>query len=244
MSAEEPPLPREHPLLGRGFSGRDVGPEPDSARTFLRGLKALIGPYEPFNPDEAAETPEQQFLNWLETAVAAGVPEPHAMTLSTVDEDGSPDARVLTLKDLSAAGWCFATSRMSAKGKQLTARPQAALTFYWTSLGRQVRVRGTVVDLGPEVGAADFLARSSSARAVALLERQSRVLEADETLDSALAGAEARIDADPDAVASSWAVYLLTPATVEFWQGDCGRRHTRLQYVQGGESWIKRRLWP
>ena len=216
----------------------------DSARVLLRSLKALVGPYAPFNPEEAAETPERQFLNWLQAAVIASVPEPHAMTLSTVDEDGLPDARVLLLKDLSAAGWGFATSRMSAKGRQLAVRPQAALTFYWPSLGREVRVRGPVADLGPEAGAADFLARAPGARAVALSDRQSRVLERDEALEETLAVAQARIDAHPDVIASSWAVYRLKPAAVEFWQGDAGRRHTRLQYIRQGESWITRRLWP
>lgn len=244
MSAHAPPCSAQNGPLGRGSPGSDVAPGPDSAQGLLRSLEALAGPYTPFDPSDAADTPEQQFLRWLGAAVAAGVTEPHAMTLSTVDEDGLPDARVLLLKDLSAAGWCFATSRTSEKGRQLASQPQAALTFYWPLLGRQVRVRGAVVDLGPEAGRADFLARGRGSRAVALLERQSRVLDADETFGRALAGAEAHLDAHPDATAASWTVYLLRPSAVEFWQGDAGRRHTRLQYVQAAEGWTRRRLWP
>jgi pyridoxamine 5'-phosphate oxidase len=217
--------------------------EPDDVRSLLRSLATLRGPYPLFDPDKAADRPDQQFLHWLTAAVAAGVSEPHAATLSTVGEDGGPDGRVLLLKDVGAKGWCFATSRRSVKGDQLTARPKAALTFYWPSMGRQVRVRGSVLDLGPDVGRADFLSRSRGARAVALLDRQSDVIASEETLESALSRANLQLDAEPEATSPSWAVYRVEPSTVEFWQADPERRHTRLQYVFD-DGWRKRRLWP
>ena len=218
--------------------------QPDAVRDLLRSLPALAGPFEPFDTDLVAGTPEGQFLRWLRGAVAAGVPEPHAMTLSTVDAEGLPDARVLLLKDVGTAGWCFATSRISAKGVQLAGRPGAALTFYWPGLGRQVRVRGEVVDLGPEAAAADFAARGRGARALALAERQSQVLEREADLGVALADAQSLIDAEPGVIAASWTLYAVQAETVEFWQADEERRHTRLQYVREGGGWSTRRLWP
>jgi pyridoxamine 5'-phosphate oxidase len=47
--------------------------------------------------------PLELFVSWLHDAIDAGVSEPHAMTLSTVDDEGAPDARVLILKDLNTA---------------------------------------------------------------------------------------------------------------------------------------------
>ncbi len=103
--------------------------------------------------------PTLLFERWLCEAIDEGVPEPHAMTLSTCDGGGVPDARILILKDVDEQGWWFATSRVSAKGGQLGERPAAALTFYWPLQARQVRVRGPVVTGSPERSAADFLAR-------------------------------------------------------------------------------------
>ena len=54
-------------------------------RTVLRGLAALSGQYPPFVVSDAADNPTDQFSDWLDAAIKAGVPEPHAMTLSTVD---------------------------------------------------------------------------------------------------------------------------------------------------------------
>lgn len=213
-------------------------------RALLRGLAALAGPFVPFDPAAAAATPEAEFLAWLRLAIAQGVAEPHAMTLSTVDGDNFPDARLLLLKDLDEKGWHFATSRLSAKGRQLAANRSAALTFYWPSLGRQVRIRGEAVDLGAAAGAADFRARGRGARAVALTERQSAPLADRAALDAAIAAQEARLDAEPEAVASSWAVYAVAARTVEFWQGDTKRRHVRLLYSRGPGGWTKQALWP
>ncbi|CAN5641259.1 pyridoxal 5'-phosphate synthase [soil metagenome] len=114
----------------------------------------------------APEHPVPLFVEWLCHAIDSGVPEPHAMTLSTIGS-GRPSARVLILKDVTAgdAGWHFASSAASPKGVQLRANPVAALTFYWPTLGRQIRVEGAVTVDPSEVALADFLARSPEARA-------------------------------------------------------------------------------
>ncbi|MFG2710566.1 pyridoxamine 5'-phosphate oxidase family protein [Streptomyces goshikiensis] len=106
--------------------------------------------------------------------MADGVRDPHAMTLSTVDPAGDPDARVLILKGMDASGRRFAGHAFSPKGGQLTCHPRAALTFYWPEQGRQVRIRGGVTPGSAEDNAADFPDRSLTARAESLVGRQSR----------------------------------------------------------------------
>ena len=166
------------------------------------------------------------------------------MTLSTVGDDGSPDARVLILKDLDEQGWHFATSAASPKGVQLSHHPEAALTFYWPKVGRQVRIRGMVVALGRDVNAADFLARPPGSRAGALLARQSDVLASPADLDAALSEQYERMARQPDLVAPAWTVHAMRPQCVEFWQGDTQRRHTRLRYRLTPTGWEKELLWP
>lgn len=213
------------------------------AREFLRSLPVFDGALPAFDAAAAPGSPVELYLEWLRHAVASGVPEPHAVTVSTVDGGGRPDARVVILKDVGPAGWSFASSTASAKGRQLAAVPAAALTSYWIPLGRQVRVRGTVQETGPAAAAADFLARSPDARAEALLERQSQVVAPGGDAAADLAAARARLDAEPGLVARSWRVYLLVPEEVEFWQASKARLHTRLRYRRDGDSWVRERLW-
>ncbi|MFJ8043959.1 pyridoxal 5'-phosphate synthase [Kitasatospora sp. NPDC096147] len=217
--------------------------EHDAGREWLRGLAVFAGRLPGFDPASAPADPVRLFTAWLTEAVAEGVREPHAMTLSTVDAEGAPDARVLILKGVDTSGWQFATHALSPKGGQLTARPQAALTFYWPDLGRQVRVRGAVAPGTAEESAADFLARSPAARAEALTGRQSRRVDGPEAgPDDALAEAVARIEREPSLVDPAWTRYTLAATRVEFWQASPDRSHVRLRYDRDGGRWERYRV--
>ena len=133
-------------------------------RERLRALPVLGTDLPGLDPDAAPDDPVDLFVAWLEDAVDAGLPAPHAATLSTADAGGRVDARTLILQDVGPDGWSFATRSDSPKGAALAENPHAALTFLWRERGRQVRVRGPVVRLGPEASAADF-SRGPSSRA-------------------------------------------------------------------------------
>jgi pyridoxamine 5'-phosphate oxidase len=216
---------------------------PSPTREMLRGLHALAGPFKR-DHDSSFTHPAEMFVAWLRDAIAAGQPEPHAMTLSTVDTEGCPDARVLILKDVDADHWSFASTRTGPKGLQIAANPNVALTFYWPLLGRQVRVRGEATDLGAAVGAADFHARSREARAVALMERQSDALDRPEQVEAMYNRQLDRLAADPELTSARWAAYAVAPREVEFWQGSEDRRHWRLRFTREGAAWRKTLLWP
>ncbi|WP_239083992.1 pyridoxine/pyridoxamine 5'-phosphate oxidase [Asanoa ishikariensis] len=215
-----------------------------SIRDLLRGLPVFARPLPRFAPADTPGSPDALFVSWLAEAVDAGVVEPHAMTLSTVDGDGLPDTRVLLLKEVDDRGWQFATSAGSAKGRQVAGTAAAALGFYWREQGRQVRVRGTVAALDPQTSAADFRARPVSSRVASLASEQSAVLADPPDLERALATAEAAVAADPDTPCADHTVYAVTPTSVEFWQGDADRRHVRLRYRRSGDTWHKELLWP
>ncbi|MFJ7168509.1 pyridoxal 5'-phosphate synthase [Streptomyces globosus] len=200
-----------------------------------------------FDAASAPAEPGVLFREWFVHAVQAGQVEPHTMSLATVDPQGRPDARILMLHDADSRGWHFASHSTSAKGRQLAARPDAALVFYWPAVARQVRVRGRVAALGPEVSRADLAVRSRGALAAALTGRQSEVLGSADELEAASAAAWARAAAEPDAVAPTWTAYVLEPVEVEFFQGDAARRHVRLRYRRdspGAAAWARELLWP
>ncbi|MFJ4620073.1 pyridoxal 5'-phosphate synthase [Streptomyces sp. NPDC088812] len=197
-----------------------------------------------FDPAAAPAEPLPLFARWLAEAAAAGEREPHTMTLATAGEDGLPDARIVMLHGADADGWSFATHATSDKGRQLAARPYAALTFYWPTLGRQVRVRGPVVVAPAEAARADLRMRSTGALAAALTGRQSEVLGSVEELASASEAAWERARRDPATPSPTWTLYRLRPEAVEFFQGDERRRHVRLRYWRNAGEWVAELLWP
>ena len=84
--------------------------------------------------------PLVQFGVWFEEAAAEGIYEPHAMTLSTVGEDGLPSSRYVLLRGVDDRGFRFFTSYHSAKGARPRRQPgRAALTWGWLEQHRSVR---------------------------------------------------------------------------------------------------------
>lgn len=210
----------------------------------LEKLVSLKGPFASFMLNEVPETPDKLFISWLQDAIKQGIQEPYAMTLSTIDAQENPDARILILKRIDERGWYFATSRAGKKGRQIQRQPRATLTFYWPPLGRQIRIRGIVTEMGPEESAIDFLRRSDVARAVAMTERQSMRLTSLSELDIAIAQQHQKLKQQPDIVAPSWTLYCLQANEVEFWQASTDRIHQRLLYVLQNDFWKKHLLWP
>jgi pyridoxamine 5'-phosphate oxidase len=128
-------------------------------RDRLRALPAFPEHLTEFDPTTAPARADELFAIWLDDAVERGVLQPHAFTLSTAGPNGHVTARTLILKDLFHGQWVFAGARSTRKGIYLAANTNAALTFYWPQLGRQVRVTGVVDELPSEVAAADWAAR-------------------------------------------------------------------------------------
>lgn len=211
----------------------------------LRQIPSLKAPLPDLDLSEMPATPHEAFAHWLEGAVAAGIREPHAMTLSTVDENGWPDARVLILKNVDARGWHFATNSRSPKARHIERQQKVALTFYWPALGRQIRLRGQAMALSAQECAEDFLSRPVSSRISAIASRQSEVLANDKDYVQRLAGAQAFLKANPAHVDPGWRVYAVAPTVVEFWQGATDRNHKRWRYTvfQDGAGWDTARLW-
>lgn len=189
--------------------------------------------------------PIVQWQRWHDEAFDAGVAEPNAMTLSTVDADGLPDARIVLVRDVDDRGLGFFTNYRSAKSRQLDARPAAAATFGWLDLHRQVRARGRVERMDAAESDAYFATRPRSSQLGAWSSPQSEPIVDRSSLDDLVAATERRF-ADVDAVPRPphWGGWRLVPSTWEFWQGRPSRLHDRLQYEPDGDGWTVRRLAP
>ncbi|BBB01813.1 putative pyridoxamine 5'-phosphate oxidase [Actinacidiphila reveromycinica] len=230
-------------------SGQDAGRREDEAllaRT--RAVPVLAGPLPHLDPERVPDAPGPLFAEWLAAAIDAGVPEPQVMTLSTAAPDGTPSARVLILRGIDSAGcaYDFASDSRTRKGRDLAANPRAALTWYWPALGRQIRMAGPVVVLGPDATARDFLGRGEHARAAAFAGPPSAPLDSAARYVEALRVARDLVAAEPDRVPATHTLYRLRADEAEFWQADPARFHVRVRYGRqpGGRGWSRTLLWP
>lgn len=193
-----------------------------------------------------SSNPIEQFEEWFKVACASSTPEPNAMVIATADAAGNPSARVVLLKEVNAQGFVFFTNYDSRKGKELAARPKAALVFNWLELQRQVRIEGRVEKLSEDDSTTYFQSRPKGSQIGAWASPQSEIIPDRNILEdkkTALEQSYAETAALPKP--ANWGGFLVVPQRIEFWQGRSSRLHDRLLYeAQEDGSWQLLRLAP
>ncbi|WP_420150472.1 pyridoxamine 5'-phosphate oxidase [Spirosoma sp.] len=188
--------------------------------------------------------PIAQFRLWFDAALNAHVPEPNAMHVSTVTAEGRPDGRIVLLKDVSDTGFTFFTNYESRKGKELTARPFATLTFFYPELERQIRIEGRVEKVSPEESDAYFNSRPRGSQIGAWVSQQSTVIDSRSVLENRQRELEAQFAGQPVPRPPYWGGFRVIPDVLEFWQGRPSRLHDRIRYRKDGDNWLIERLSP
>ena len=197
---------------------------------------------------DVGDEPMLEVARWVAEAEAAAVPEPHALTLATVDERGLPSARIVLARRVDLTGVVFFTNYESRKGHDIAATGRAAMLFFWPVLERQIRIEGTVAPLPAADSDAYFLSRPLGSRLGAWASPQSRTISGREALEAAYEKVQDELgDAPPRP--PFWGGYLLSPTLVELWQGRKSRLHDRLVWrardvAAGPPGWTRERLAP
>ena len=188
--------------------------------------------------------PLRQFGRWLADAERAGVDEPNAMVLSTLDATG-PTSRTVLLKGLTGDAFEFVTNSGSRKGRALGGDGRVSLLFPWYPLQRQVLVDGDAVPAPEAMSDAYWASRPRGSRIGGWASRQSAPIEDRAALEARVDLVEQRFaGADDVPRPPFWGAWLVTPRRVEFWQGRASRLHDRLVYSPAGTGWSIERLQP
>jgi pyridoxamine 5'-phosphate oxidase len=198
----------------------------------------------PLLEDQVDPDPLVQFQRWFSEAVAAGVPEPEAMTLATSTPLGDVSARMVLLRGVDERGFRFFTNRDSRKGRDLAANPRAALVFHWHALGRQVRISGRVHETSTEESAAYFATRPRGSQLSAWASEQSEPIGSRAELERRVVEVAARFEGVEVPPPPRWGGYVVEPEEIEFWQRRLDRLHDRLRYARRGDAWVLERLMP
>ncbi|WP_419419537.1 pyridoxamine 5'-phosphate oxidase [Legionella sp. D16C41] len=195
--------------------------------------------------DNIVQNPFDLFKSWFAEILTVEKSDPNAMVLSTVDEQGYPDSRVVLLKGLEHETFIFYTNYKSKKASQLERVPYAALNFYWPQMSRQVRIRGEVRKTSAAQSDAYFATRPLESQVSAVASPQScpiqnrQILEENYNKQELIYKQNQRLTRP-----QNWGGYYLIPHEIEFWQGRDKRLHDRLQYYKENEQWAYQRLAP
>lgn len=181
---------------------------------------------------------------WLAEAEKTEPINPNAAALATVRRDGGPAVRMVLIKDLGPSGPVFYTNLDSRKGDELRHDQRAALCLYWKSLGRQVRLEGSVTPVADVEADAYFASRPRESQIGAWASHQSQPITDRRELEAAVAAISEHHAGRAVPRPPHWSGFRLTADLIEFWTERPSRLHDRIEYRRRDGAWIARILSP
>jgi pyridoxamine 5'-phosphate oxidase len=220
--------------------------QPEISREAISAMRRSYGE-QGLSESAAHSDPIAQFQSWLHEAVDNSmIVEANAMVLSTVSASG-PTSRTVLLKDVTQDGFTFFTNYNSRKAGDIAENSSVSLLFPWYPMERQVIITGTAAKISESASTQYFATRPWSSQIGAWASEQSSELDSREALEKrwkeiAEKYPEGRSVPKP----SHWGGFVVTPQTIEFWQGRYSRLHDRLRYVrqETQSNWKLQRIFP
>lgn len=188
--------------------------------------------------------PFAQFRKWINEAIAAGLPEPNAMVLSTTDGK-RPSSRTVLLKAHDGRGFVFFTNYDSRKARDIAADAHVSLLFPWFPIERQVGIIGIAEKITAAESLAYFVSRPHGSRLGAWVSHQSSVISSRTLLEMKWQEMKRKFQQGDIPLPSFWGGFRVVPSEIEFWQGRENRLHDRFRYVRDAQNaWTIERLAP
>ena len=200
--------------------------------------------YGTLSRENLRTNPFEQFSLWMDQALEAGIIDPTAMSVATVDPEGKPWQRMVLLKGFDERGFVFYTNLGSRKASDITSNPQVSLQFPWLQLDRQVIVGGKAEPLSDNENSDYFKSRPISSQLAAWASEQSSPIASREVLEAQFNAVQQRFESGEVPLPEFWGGYRIVPREFEFWQGGENRLHDRFSFQRDGDSWIISRLSP
>jgi len=196
------------------------------------------------NENDIAANPFIQFEKWFTEAMKHHPKDANAFVLSTATKDAHPSARVVLLKGVEKETFVFYTNYDSRKGRELLENPFASMTFFWSSIEKQVRIEGKVQKVSPAESDEYFKVRPLGSKAGAWVSPQSTVISGRTELEQKhhnfiIEHENKEIERPP-----FWGGFCIIPTRIEFWQGRTSRLHDRFLYTFENNNWKIERLAP
>jgi pyridoxamine 5'-phosphate oxidase len=190
-------------------------------------------------------TPIQLFSKWFdEEQRLTTVRVPSACCLSTIGEDGFPNARFVSLKEVTENSFVVTGPLTSRKGIEISQINKVALTFWWTETERQVRIQGNATKISEQLADKYFAERGRDSQITSIVSEQGQEIENTETLTKKYETFELSFMNKPLTRPKNWSGHSIEPIRVEFLEFKPTRFHDRKLYELTNGCWTMKQIQP
>ncbi len=189
--------------------------------------------------------PIQLFNIWYQQELKlTTVSIPSACCLSTIGIDGFPNARIVSLKEVTDDGFIITSALNSNKGIEITRLNKVSLTFWWTETERQVRIQGLATQISNEKADQYFFERPRDSQLVSIASHQSQVIEDIKCLYDEFVTVDKQFENKLIPRPNDWGGYEIKPIRMEFFEFKPSRFHERQLYSLEDNNWVKKYIQP
>ncbi len=205
-------------------------------RNWMRGSENEI--FDGLDPIEIVK-------RWYNEARESELNDPDAVALSTVDNNGLPNVRIVLMRLILDSGFAFFTNYESVKASEIFGNNKASFVYHWKTLRRQIRVRGIVFKEDSILADQYFEGRSLGSRYGAWASKQSQPLAEKSILHDQVENLKNELGDNPPRP-KYWGGFKIIPLEIEFWADGKHRLHDRFRWEREGveEDWKVTRLYP
>lgn len=202
--------------------------------------------YQQGNPIDIKDhtKPLELLSNWVQEAIDAGIAEPNAMNIATVDSNGNPRNRMVLLKYLEGDDIGFFTNLESYKSVEIRGHSMISATIWWPEMERQVRIEGVATLMDRGLAEEYHSSRPRKSRIAAWASDQSRPLPSREELKQRYEKYELKFGDGEIPLPPFWGGYTIRADKVEYWEGRPNRMHDRVVLTRTDDGWDMERLYP
>ena len=202
--------------------------------------------YQQGNPIDIKDhtKPLELLSNWVQEAIDAGITEPNAMNIATVDSNGNPRNRMVLLKYLEGDDIGFFTNLESYKSVEIRGHSMISATIWWPEMERQVRIEGVATLMDRGLAEEYHSSRPRKSRIAAWASDQSRPLPSREELNQRYEKYELKFGDGEIPLPPFWGGYTIRADKVEYWEGRPNRMHDRVVLTRTDDGWDTERLYP
>ena len=191
-----------------------------------------------------ANKPLNILKDWIKEAIDNNLIEANAMCISTVNQDGNPRSRMVLLKHITDSEIGFFTNLESDKAADIKNNENVAVTFFWPSLEKQVRILGKASKISREQTLEYHNSRPRLSQIAAYTSTQSKELDSIIKLDDEFRKTEAKFANQKIPLPDHWGGYKILVNSIEYWSGRPSRLHERVSLKLQNDKWIEKRLYP